>query len=111
MSMNRAYLGATIAGMGIVTYAIRLSFVLLIGHMAVPPMLQRALRFVPPAVLAALIFPDLFLSGGTLILSPANPRLLAGALAALIAWRSRNAILSIAAGMAALWLLQAALSG
>jgi branched-subunit amino acid transport protein len=46
-----------------------------------------------------------------LILSPAHPRLLAGALAALIAWRSRNALLAIAAGMVALWLLQAMIPG
>lgn len=107
MNSNLAALGATIVGMGIVTYLIRLSLILLIGHSTVPAMLQRALRFVPPAVLSALIFPDLLLSGGTPILSPAHPRLLAGALAALIAWRSRNALVAIAAGMVALWVLRA----
>ena len=104
-------MGATIVGMGIVTYAIRLSLILLLGRAAVPSLLQRALRFVPPAVLSALILPELLLPGGVPILSLANPRLLAGALAALITWRSRNPILAIAAGMAALWLLQAAILG
>jgi branched-subunit amino acid transport protein len=111
VNSNLSSVGLTIVGMGIVTYAIRLSMILLIGHTTVPPWLQRALRFVPPAVLSALIFPDLLLSGGTVALSPVNPRLLAGALAALVAWGSRNAILAIAAGMAALWLLQAIISG
>ncbi len=111
MNAHLAAVGATIVSMGIVTYAIRLSLILLIGHATVPAMLQRALRFVPSAVLSALIFPDLLLSGGTLTLSLANPRLLAGALAGLIALRSRNALLAIAAGMVALWVLQAAISG
>jgi branched-subunit amino acid transport protein len=106
--MNAAFgpLGATIVGMGIVTYAIRLSLILLIGRVRVPSLLSRALRFVPPAVLSALIVPDLLLSGGVLDLSPTNPRLLGGVLAALVAWRSRNALLAIGAGMLALWILQ-----
>jgi len=84
--------------------------ILLLGRVPIPPLIRRALRFVPPAVLSALIFPELFLQpGGTLNLSPANPRLLAGALAALVAWRRKNALLAIAAGMLALWILQAVL--
>ncbi|MFA5028598.1 MAG: AzlD domain-containing protein [Candidatus Methylomirabilota bacterium] len=108
MSPDLTYLGVTIVGMGIVTYAIRLSMVLLVGHAAVPPLLRRALRFVPPAVLAALILPDLLLPAAAP--SAVNPRLLAGALAALVAWRSGSPLLAIGAGMTALWLLQAALS-
>ncbi len=111
MAATLTGLGMTIVGMGIVTYAIRLSLILLLGRVGVPPLLQRALRFVPPAVLSALIFPDLLLAGGAQAFSPANARLLAGALAALIAWRSRNAVLAIAAGMAALWILQMLLPG
>ncbi len=109
MTAVSATLGLTILGMGIVTYAIRLSLIVLLGRLEVPPLVRRALRFVPPAVLSALILPELLLPGGVLDLSPANPRLLAGTLAALIAWRSRNALLAIGIGMAALWILQAAL--
>jgi len=103
MSAGEVGLGLTIAGMGLVTYAIRLSMLLLAGRGGVPGLLQRGLRFVPPAVLSALIFPELLLPGGSPLLSPMNPRLLAGLLAALVAWRSRNALLAIAAGMLALW--------
>ena len=39
--------------------------------------------------------------------SPLNPRLLAGIIAALVAWRTRNTMLTILAGMAALWIVQA----
>jgi branched-subunit amino acid transport protein len=109
MTKTPAMLGLIILGMGIVTYAIRLSLIVLMGRIEVPPLVRRALRFVPPAVLSALILPELLLPGGVLDLSLGNARLLAGALAALIAWRSRNALLAIAVGMVALWILQAAL--
>jgi branched-subunit amino acid transport protein len=93
-------------GMGIVTYAIRLSLIVLIGRVDVPPLIQRALRFVPPAVLSAIIFPELLRPGGTLDLSPGNVRLLAGVLAAGVAWRTKNVLLTIGVGMVALWVLQ-----
>jgi len=107
MSATPLALGFLIVGMGIVTYAIRLSLILLLGRFTVPPLVQRALRFVPPAVLSALIFPELLLPGGTLMLSLANPRLLAGALAGVVAWQSRNVLLAISVGMVAMWVLQA----
>jgi branched-subunit amino acid transport protein len=109
MIQPRVALWAVIVGMGIVTYAIRASMILLLGRIEVSPFIQRALRFVPPAVLAALIVPELLLPAGTLNLSLANPRLLAGAVAALIAWRVKNVFLAIAAGMLALWVFQAVL--
>lgn len=94
---------------GLVTFAIRLSFIALLGKVALPPVLTRALRFVPPAVLSAIILPELIMSDGALDLRPGNARLLAGVLAAVVAWRTRNVLLTIAVGMAALWALQAAL--
>ena len=99
-------IGLIILGLGIVTYATRLAPILLLEHVEMGPLARRALRFVPPAVLSALIFPELLLPGGALNLSLGNPRLLAGALAALIAWRTKNMLLAIAIGMLALWVLQ-----
>jgi len=96
-----------IIGMGMITYAIRLSLIVLLGRVGVPVIVQRALRFVPPAVLSAIIFPELLRPGGTLDISPGNARLIAGVVAALVAWRTKNVILTIAVGMAALWILQA----
>jgi len=97
----------TILGMGIVTFAIRLSFITLMGRIEAPLLVQRALRFVPPAVLSAIIFPELLMRNGRLDVSFGNLRLLAGALAALVAWRTKNVLLTIGVGMAALWILQA----
>ena len=96
-------------GMMLVTYSVRLSVIGFLGQDGMPEVLRRALRYVPPAALAALIFPDLLLRGGALDISPGNVRLLAAMGATLVAWRTRNALLSIGAGMILLWILQAVL--
>ena len=92
---------------GLITFGIRLSFIALLGKVELPPVLSRALRFVPPAVLSAIILPEVLVRDGAVDLHPANPRLVAGVLAALVAWRTRNVVLTIAVGMAALWTAQA----
>src|SRR5579859_3816032 len=91
---------------GGVTYAIRLSCIGLLGQKEMPALLLKALRFVPIAVLPAIILPQLFLRNNTLALSLQNPRWIAGLLAAVVAWRTRNVLLTIVAGMVGLWVLQ-----
>jgi branched-subunit amino acid transport protein len=91
---------------GVITYAIRLSFILLFGKMEVPETLRRALRFVPPAVLTAIVFPELLLVDGAVHLSFGNARLIAGLLAVFVAWRTKNVLLTILAGMISLYILQ-----
>lgn len=88
------------------TYVFRVSFVTLFGRMdEVPPRVKRTLAFVPPAVLAALVAPELLLSDGALAVSPGNDRLLAGVVAAAVAWRTEDMLATVAAGMAALYAL------
>lgn len=94
---------------GVITYATRLSFILVFGGMEMPRNIIRALRFVPAAVLSAIIFPELLIRDGSLYLSAGNERLLAGLLAFLVAWYTKNTVLTILAGMAALFLLQSIL--
>ena len=96
-----------IIGMGIITYALRLGPILLMERIEIGGTARQALRFVPAAVLSAIIFPELLILGGTLDISLGNERLLAGLLAAIVAWRTKNVLWTIAVGMAALWLLQA----
>ena len=95
-----------IIGMGIITYAIRLSMIVLSGQIQLGDHLQRALRYVPPAVLSAIILPEMVQPGGTLDLSLGNERLLAGLIAIVVAWSTKNMIWTVAVGMIALWLLQ-----
>lgn len=96
-----------IFGMGFVTFGTRLLPIVLLERIEIPFVIQRALRFVPPAVLSAIILPELVLRDGALDLSLGNARLIAGVIAALVAWRTKNVVLAIAIGMIALWVLQA----
>jgi branched-subunit amino acid transport protein len=91
---------------GLITFLIRFSLIYLFGRFKIPETLGQALRYVPPAVLSAIIFPELFFQDGTLNLSFENTRLLAGLIAILIAWISKNTLITIIAGMIALFLLQ-----
>jgi branched-subunit amino acid transport protein len=91
---------------GLLTFATRLSFIAILGSVDVPPILKQALRYVPPAVLTAIVFTEVLIRDGVADPSPRNLRLLASVAAALVAWRTRNVLLTIAVGMAALWLAQ-----
>ncbi len=93
---------------GLLTFAMRFSFIYFFGRVEIPAALRRSLRFVPPAVLSAIILPELLLPAGQLDLSLGNHRWLAGLVAVLVAWRTRNTLLTILAGMAALLILQLA---
>ncbi|MBN1562304.1 MAG: AzlD domain-containing protein [Anaerolineae bacterium] len=95
-----------IAGMVAVTYSVRLSVIALLGDAAMPPSINRALRYVPPAALTAIIVPAVIMPDGSLDVSPGNARLLAALVAAVVAWTSKSAIIAIGAGMAMLWLMQ-----
>jgi len=97
----------TMTAIGVATFLLRLSFISLFEKMQIPDLVRRALRFVPPAVLTAIIFPELLLPRGTLDLSIGNERLIAGLLAAVVAWRTKNVVLTILAGMLILYILQA----
>ena len=102
--MNTIWLA--MIGLGLLTFLTRFSFIALLERWQAPVIVQRALRFVPVAVLTAIIIPELVLPNGTLDVQPGNPRLLAGLVAALVAWKTRNVIWTIVAGMAVLWMLQ-----
>jgi branched-subunit amino acid transport protein len=91
---------------GLATFLIRYSFIGAAGRVGAPPWFQRMLRFVPIAALTALIWPDLLLEAGGLQVDLANPRLLAGLIAAAVAWYTRSVFLTIAVGMLVLWGLQ-----
>ena len=90
---------------GIITFSLRLSFFALMGRLTLPDWLHRALRFVPASVLAAIVVPELLAPGG--VFNLASPRLIAGILASIIAWRTQNAPLTLGVGMISLWALQA----
>lgn len=96
----------TIIGMGLITYSIRVSPILLLERIELSDGVRQALRFVPVAVLTAIIFPEMFQPGGQLDLTFGNERMLAGIVAIVAAYLTRNVLWTVGVGMAALWLLQ-----
>lgn len=104
VAMARSLVWGVILAIFLGTLAARLSFVVAFGRLErIPPRLERLLEFVPPAALAALVVPSLLVLDGSLALSPGNERLVAGAVAAGVAWRTNNLLATVVAGMAVLW--------
>jgi branched-subunit amino acid transport protein len=93
---------ALVAVIGVLTYAIRFSFIGLFGYLEeTPASVVQALRFVPAAVFAALMLPAVVTvepTGGL-----ALDKLLAGAAAGAVAWRTENVLATMTAGMGVLW--------
>ena len=102
--MSRVWLAILLAGAG--TFAMRASFLAAASRLAtVPPWAQRILRQIPPAALASILVPALVRPGGEL--GVFQPRLAAGLIAAVVAWRTSNVALTLAVGLLALLALQA----
>ena len=91
---------------GLLTFGMRFSLIYLFGRFNVPEALRKALYYVPPAVLSAIIFPELFIRNETVDLSLDNYRLMAGLVAILAAWFTKSIFITILAGMLALLFLQ-----
>jgi len=91
---------------GLLTFGTRLSFIFLLDRIKVPNWFRRGLRFVPAAVLSAIILPELASHNAVLDISLRNPQLYAGVLAVLVAWRTKNVLLTIIVGMAVLLIFQ-----
>jgi branched-subunit amino acid transport protein len=92
--------------LGLLTFTIRFSFIALLERIKLPVTFQRALRFVPIAVLSAIIAPELGYSNNMLVISPANPRLIAGIIATVVAFWTKNVFWTLLAGMGIFWILR-----
>lgn len=102
--MSRVWTAIVLTGIG--TFAMRASFLAVADRLAdVPPSVQRLLRQIPPAALASIVLPALLRPEGTVDLT--HPRLAAGLVAAVVAWRTRNVALTLTVGMGAVMLLDA----
>ena len=101
--MNAADVWAVIVLVGVGTFLIRVSFFVLFEYLeTIPAGVERALWFVPAAVLAALAAPAVVVVDGSPAVSFANGRLLAAGLAVVVAWRTESVLATIVAGMATL---------
>jgi len=89
-------------GMALVTYFTRYAMIAALGR-EVDPLLRRWLRYVPPAVLAALVVPAALAPQGNLEIGLRAWAVLVGAV---IAWRTRSVLWTILGGLATFWLLR-----
>ena len=94
--MNEALL---VLGMAAVTFGVRYPVLVLVGKIPLPDSSIRALRYVPPAVLTAIIVPAVLMPAGTVDFSLTNAYLVAGIVAAVVAWRTKSLLLTIVISM------------
>jgi branched-subunit amino acid transport protein len=95
-----------IGGMAIVTFLIRYPVLALSGRFKLSDRFLQVLRYVPPAVLTAIVVPVVLMPENQLWVSYTNARLI-GAIAAVAigVWR-QNLLLTIVVGMAVFWVWQ-----
>lgn len=96
-------------GMAFATYFTRYSMIAAMGDKMSPKvfeehsMLRRWLRYVPAAVLAGLILPEVLAPKGHLEIGLPLWSLLAGCI---VAWCTKNVVWTILSGMATFWILR-----
>jgi branched-subunit amino acid transport protein len=91
---------------GALNYLSRLSFIAVFARRRVPPLLVRAFRYVPAAMLTALVLPMIVaapVDGWT----PAMPKIAAALVAGAVAFGTHSQLKTLGAGMLTLWVLQA----
>jgi branched-subunit amino acid transport protein len=98
-------LWTVIFAVGALNYLSRLSFIALFARRTMPPLLARALKYVPAAMLTALILP-MVIDWHGVPADFATPRVAAALIATAVAFATRSTLATLGAGMAALWLLQ-----
>ena len=98
-------LWTVIIGAGLLTYLSRLSFIALFARRDMPPLMMRALRYVPAAMLTAIVVAGVAIPGKEVAVTDSLylAKLFATLVAAIVAWRTRGPVPTIAAGMIALW--------
>ena len=102
MTLSDGTIWLIILLMGVGTYAIRLSFLGLIGDRPMPPLVLRLLRYTPVAVLPAMVAPLVIwpeANGGAV--EPV--RLCAALMALVVGYWKKNTMWAILAGAATLY--------
>lgn len=97
--MDQTIIFLTILGMAAVTYLPRLLPVWMLSSRQLPPLVTAWLRFVPVAVLAAMLLPSLVVQNEQLDLGFNNLFLWASIPTFLTAWKTRSLFGSVIVGM------------
>ena len=95
-----------ILGMVAVTFGIRYFLFALADRITMPPLMEAALNYIPPAVLVAITVPAVLLPRGEWFVSWTNPYLVAALVTTLAGILTRNLLATIAIGLAAFFAFQ-----
>jgi branched-subunit amino acid transport protein len=96
---------AAVLSVGLITYGSRAGLIVFLADRPLPPDVTRALRYVGPAVLSALTVN--LIAGGKGASGIELAEVAAIAACAVVAWRRRDLIASLAVGMLTLWVVLA----
>jgi branched-subunit amino acid transport protein len=96
----------TILGMAVVTYLPRLLPLWLFTARPLPRLVVTWLRYVPVAILAAMLFPALLVTDDGVALGPDNVYLWAAVPTLAVAWKTRSLFGAVIAGMAVVALVR-----
>lgn len=95
--MNELFL---LGGMAFVTFMVRYAAYAISERLEFPQQLVRFLRYVPPAILTAIVVPAVLIPTGTSVdLSYTNARLVGAVVTLCFGWFSQNLLLTIVLGM------------
>tara|TARA_R110001583_G_scaffold52393_9_gene162857 strand:+ start:6202 stop:6519 length:318 start_codon:yes stop_codon:yes gene_type:complete len=95
-----------IFGMFIITFSIRFVMFAFAGKISFPDWLAKSLKFVPPAVLTAIIIPAVVMPNGVVAFNIANNYLIAALFSFVIALVTKSLLKTIGLGMAFFLILQ-----
>ena len=102
-------LWVVIAIVGVLNYLSRLSFIAIFARRHVPALLGRAFRYVPAAMLTALVLPMVVAAPPGDPVTESMPKIVAAIAAGIVALFTHSTLKTLATGMLALWALQFAL--
>jgi len=92
---------------GLLNFAMRISMFSGLFQGTVAPSLRSVLRFVPIAVLSAVIAAAVFIDPASGAVSVHFPKVLAATLAAIVAWITQSVLATIAVGLSTIWIMGA----
>ncbi len=101
--MSDGALWAVVVAMGVLTFALRSSFILAQERIRLPDWVRRGLDYVPAAVLAAIVAPAFVQLGGDAELIDQAPGWAAGIVGVVVALKTRHIVAVMVAGMLTLW--------
>lgn len=104
VDMSQFWPVVLIVGLG--TFLIRYSFILIMDKITLPDAFHKMLRFIPASVLSALVVPAVFFHKNGAMTFAGWERVLAALIAVAVAWKTRSILWTIVGGMASLWVLK-----